>query len=257
MTVAGLTAEQAARQAAQQRQYTPASQAQSPCEAAQAAYETLRRLPSRQQEFNTEVQTRADYLEREVGVKPDEIARFVTAERAKFADTADAQIPGVARRFMAERRAAADCKVDSIRAALSPKSNDIAELVRQQQVWDRERKILDAKASNTVAAVLAADAIAKAADPEELAVYAAELPAYFQARGFDDTSFVDQALTAKVPEYAAAQAEQREEQIYAQVTDHLAGYMDRCVASGRPADPRVLAKLDPKKIQQREQLGRR
>ena len=35
------------------------------------------------------------------------------------------------------------------------------------------------------------------------------------------------------------------------VVDHTAAYLERCAASGRPADKRVLEKLDPSKIQSR------
>ncbi len=264
-TVNGVTAEQAARQAAanaaaQQRQAAAAAALngyQTACDAAQAAYEVMRRVPQQQRNFNAEAEARADAQAKALGVVDvDMVSRFVAAEKAKFAATVDAQTPDACRQSAAERLAEAERKVEAIRAGFTPKSNDVAELMRQQAIWDAERKVLDSKESIGVAAAAAAKAIESATDPDELKVYAREFPKYFEARGFEDIEFVDQALTAKVPEYAKAQQEKREELIYKTVTDHTAGYLERCAASGRPADPRVLAKLDPSKIESVRTLGR-
>ena len=152
---------------------------------------------------------------------------------------------------MAERQAEADRRLGAVKAAITPKSGDVAELMRQQAIWDAERKLLDSKENIGVAAAAAAKSIENATDIEEVTVYASRLPKYFEARGYKDTSLIEQALTAKLPQYAAAQQEQREEQLYGMVVDHTAAYLERCAASGRPADKRVLEKLDPSKIQSR------
>jgi len=264
-TVDGITDEQAARRAvahaaAQQRQAAAAaalSGDQSPCAAAQSAYEVMRRVPQQQRNFNAEAEARAEEYAKALGVAdPDVISRFVAAEKAKFADTIDAQFSGTCRQSAAERVAGAERKVEEIRAGLAPKSDDVAALMRQQAIWDAESKVLDSKESVGAAAAAAAKAIENATDPEEVAVYAKQFPKYFEARGHDDIEFVDRALTAKVPEYAAAKQEQREELINATVTNHTAAYLEQCAASGRPADPRVLAKLDPSKIASVRNLGR-
>lgn len=259
-----LDQEAAARAAAQQRQAAAAAALngdQTPCDAAQAAYDTMRRVPQQQRAFNAYVEARAAEYAKEFGLDNNhdvaKVNKFVAAERAKFANTTDGQIPGTCRQSMAERRAEADRKLDAVRAALTPKSNDVAELMRQKAIWDAERKLLDSKDNIGVAAAVAAKAIENATDIEEVTVYAREFPKYFEARGHEDISFVDQALTAKVPEYRAAKQHQREEQIYGMVTDHTAAYLERCAASGQPADPCVLAKLDPSKIQSARNMGRR
>ncbi len=263
-TIGGRTPEQIDRErveriAAQQRQAAAAALSgdQSPCDAAQSAYDVMRRVPQAQRNFNAEAEARAEEKARELGVVDvDMISRIVAAEKAKFADTLDAQIPGTARQSAAERQAEADRKLEAARAGLTPRSDDVAALMRQQARWDAERKVLDSKENLGAAAAAAARAIENATDIEEVAVYAREFPKYFEARGYEDTSFVDRALTARVPEYAAAQQEQREEQVYAQVTDYTASYLERCAAAGRPADPRILAKLDPSKIESVRSLGR-
>ncbi|MGO8848973.1 hypothetical protein [Mycobacterium sp.] len=265
-TIGGKTPEEmdreaAERAAAQQRQAAAAaalSGDQSPCAAAQSAYDVMRRVPMQQRNFNAQAEARGEEHAKALGMAdPDVIGRFVAAEKAKFVDEPDAQIPGTCRQFMAERHAEAERKVEEIRAGLTPKSSDVAELMRQQAIWDAERKVLDSKENLGEAVAAAAKAIENATDIDELRVYARELPKYFEARDYEDTSFVDQALTVKVPEYAAAQQEQREELIFKTVTDHTAGYLERCAASGRPADPRILAKLDPSKIESVRNLGRR
>ncbi len=246
--------------AAQQRQAAAAaalSGDQTAWDAAQAAYNTMSRVPQQQRNFNAQAKARAEEKARELGVVDvDMISRFVTAEKAKFAETTDAQISGTCRQFAAERRAGAERKVEATRAGLTPKSDDVAALMRQQAIWDAESKVLDSKESVGAAAAAAAKVIGNATEPEEVVVYAREFPKYFEARGFDDIEFVDRALTAKIPEYAAAQQEQREELICSTIADRTAAYLERCAASGRPADPHVLAKLDPSKIESVRNMGR-
>ncbi|MGO8967876.1 hypothetical protein [Mycobacterium sp.] len=264
-TVSGLTNEQAAQQAAshaaaQQRQDAAAaalSGDQTAWDAAQSAYNSMSRVPQQQRNFNAQAEALAEEHAKTLGVAdPDVIGRFVAAEKAKFGETTDAQIPGTCRQFMAERRAEAERKVEAERAAFTSKSDDVAKLIREQAIWDAESKVLDSKESVGAAAAAAAKAIEYAADPEEVAVYAQRFPKYFEARGYEDIGFVDRALTAKSPEYAAAQQEQREELICSTIVDHTAAYLERCAAAGRPADPRVLAKLDPSKISSVRNLGR-
>ncbi|MGO9152995.1 hypothetical protein [Mycobacterium sp.] len=264
-TIGGRTPEQieqeaAARAAEQQRSAAAAaalSGDQTACDAAQSAYDVMRRVPQQQRNFNARAEALAEEHAKALGfADPDVINRFVAAEKAKFADTLDAQIPGACRQSAAERQAEADRKLDAVRAGLTPKSNDVAELMRQQAIWEAERKVLDSKENLGVAAAAAAKAIESATDIDELRVYARELPKYFEARDYEDTGFIDRALTAKVPEYAAAQQEQREELINKTITDHTAGYLERCAASGQPADPRILAKLDPSRIQSVRNMGR-
>ncbi len=265
-TIGGRTPEEIDRErveriAAQQRQAAAAaalSGDQSPCDAAQSAYDVMRRVPQQQRNWNAQAEASAEQHAKALGfADPDQINRFVTAEKAKFVGTIDAQIPGICRQSAAERQAEADRKLESVRAGLTPKGDNVAALMRQQAKWDAERKVLDSKESLGAAAAAAAKAIENATDAEEVSVYARELPKYFEARGYEDMGFVDRALTARVPEYAAAQQEQREERVYAQVTDYTAGYLERCAASGRPADPRILAKLDPSRIQSVRNMGRR
>ena len=257
MTIDGRTAEQDAAARAQQ-QFRPATDPPlSAVDAASACYDTLRKIPQDQRAHNADVDRRAEHMRREYGVEDDKVARFIAEERAKFADTAPALMPDAARSFMAEQQTAASQKVDEVRAGLSPRTDDVAALLHQQQIWARERPKLDAKADKGTAAQAAVGAIANAPDLETLRVYAAELPSYLAARGVDDTTFVERALTDRVPELAAAREQQHEAAHWSQVVEHTAGYVDRCIASGRPADPRVLAMLDPKKIRKRELLGRR
>lgn len=168
-----------------------ADQPLSAVEAAQACYDTLVKIPTDQQKVNDDVDRRAEHLRREYGVHDDQVAKFIAQERAKFADTTPALMPDAARTFIAEQQAEAERKAAEVRAGLSPKSDDVAELMRQQAIWNRERPKLDAKADKGSVAKAAVDAIANAGDPEELKVFATELPSYLQARGVDDTSFLE------------------------------------------------------------------
>lgn len=261
-----LDQEAAARAAEQQRQAAIAaalSGDQTPCDAAQAAYDEMRKVPQQQQKFNAQAEARANEQAKGFGIDPTDpefgakLSRAVEAEKAKFANTTDGQIPATCRQFMAKRQAEKDRNLGAVKAALTPKSSDVAELMRQQAIWEARRKILDSKENIGEAAAAASRAIENAADIEEVTVYARELPLYFEARGHEDTSFVDQALTAKVPEYLAAQQQQREEHLYGMVVDHTAAYLERCAASGLPADPRVLAHLDPSQIESARSMGRR
>lgn len=264
-TVNGVTNQQAAQQAvadaaAQQRRAAATaalSGDQSPWDAAQAAYRAMSRVPQAQRNFNAQAEAKTDEFAKQSGeVDPAKLNRFLDAEKAKFLDTTDAQIPDTCRQFAAGRRARAERKVEATRAGLTPKSNNVAELMRQQAIWDAERKVLDSKEDLGAAAAAAAKAIENSTDPEEAAVYAKQLPKYFESRRYEDTAFIEQALTARVPECAAAQQEQREELICSTIVDHTAAYLERCAASGIPADPRVLAKLDPSKIASARNLGR-
>ena len=207
-TIEQLDREAAERAAAQQRQAAAAaalSVDQAPCDAAQAAYNTMCKVPPQQQAFNTQAEVRANEQAKEFGIDPTDpefgakLSRAVEAEKAKFANTTDAQIPGIARQFMAERQAEKDRKLDAVKAAITPKSSDVAELIRQQAIWDAEQKVLDSKGDLGVAAAAAAKAIENATDIEEVTVYASRLPKYFEARGYKDTSLIEQALTAKTP----------------------------------------------------------
>lgn len=256
-TEAQLDREAAERGAAYQRQAAAAAAVsgdQTASAAAQAAYDAMRSVPQQQRNFNAEVNARAEEFAREFGLNPAseddnaKLQKFIEAERAKFAHSTDGRIPANFRQSMAQRRAEADRKLAAVKAALTPKSDDVAKLIRQQAIWDDEQKILDSKEDIGAAAAVAAEHIESATDLEEVSVYAARMPKYFEARGYKDVGFVDQALTAKVPEYAAAQQQQREEHLYGMVVDHTAGYLERCAASGQPADPRVLAHLDPSGI---------
>ena len=260
-TIGGKTPEEMDREAAaHQRQAAIAatlSGDQTACDAALSAYNVMSRVPGQQRNFNAEAEARAEAQAKALGVTdPDMINRFIAAEKLKFAQSPDGQVPDICRQSAAARQAEADRKVEEVRAGLAPRSDDVASLMRQQAAWDAESEILDSKENVAEAAAAAAQAIETAADSEEVAVYAQRFPKYFEARGYKDIDFVDQALTARSPEYAAAKQEQREELVNATVTNHTAGYLERCAASGIPADPRILAKLDPSKIASVRNLGR-
>ncbi len=97
-----LDQEAAARAAEQQRQAAIAaalSGDQTPCDAAQAAYDEMRKVPQQQQKFNAQAEARANEQAKGFGIDPTDpefgakLSRAVEAEKAKFANTTDGQIP--------------------------------------------------------------------------------------------------------------------------------------------------------------------
>src|SRR5271168_5542093 len=89
---------------------------QTPWQAAQTAYDAMKKVPQQQQRYNAEVDRRVSELAQAIdATDPDSIVmlqKVVGNERAKFAETADAEIPGHCRDLATTRKAEADRQVD-------------------------------------------------------------------------------------------------------------------------------------------------
>lgn len=97
---------------------------------------------------------------------------------------------------------------DAQAAAVQARQNlmqpgDSAAELRNTRYWNRVERTLDNTKSGSYTA--AVDALIADASPDEIGVLMQELPSYLQTKGLHDTSWIDDLIGQKVPEYGAAQ----------------------------------------------------
>jgi hypothetical protein len=164
------------------------------------------------------------------------------ARLAEFKNTSAAK--AVDRMFEAvtARRDEAVANVAKVKRSLSP-AGDAATEMRATRLRDRVIRTLDTK--DQAQLFDAANQLIAGATREELGVLLQELPAYLQSRG-STTDWLDSAVAAIVPEFAAARAQAKlAEQAY-QITRTNVDFARKSFGTDRPAtifvDP---SKFDP------------
>ena len=152
------------------------------------------------------------------------IAEFQNTSAARAVDTEFEAVT-------AYRDAAAD-NVAKVKRDLSP-AGDTATELRATRYRDRVLRQLDAKDSGAL--FEAANGLLASATREQLGTLLEELPSYLQARGMTNIDWIDAAVAAVVPEYAAAHAElMRAEKAFV-ITRQNVGFVRQGFAKGRPA----------------------
>jgi hypothetical protein len=164
------------------------------------------------------------------------------ARLAEFQNTPAAK--AVDRMFEAvtARRDEAVANVAQVKRSLSP-AGDAATEMRATRLRDRVIRTLDTK--DQAQLFDAANQLLAGASREELGVLLQELPAYLQSRG-STTDWLDSAVAAIVPEFAAARARAKlAEQAY-QIARTNVDFAHKSFGTDRPAtifvDP---SKFDP------------
>jgi hypothetical protein len=128
--------------------------------------------------------------------KQGTIASFANTEAARDADAALAEVE--------QHTAGRAVRVEAERAKLAPPL-DAAGQVHAQRTWQRAERQL-ASAENVGQRAAIARQLIGSASPEELAVYAEEMPAEMSANGVP-TSWINDELAKAAPEYGKARQE--------------------------------------------------
>ncbi len=243
MTVNGFTAEQAA----QLRKSTPTMGTN-----ADQLYAGLVSLAEIQAQHNREVSEKAS---RQPALYP---AERVQAEiHGEEPDSPEAALMSAMRRAVATAEESADApvtvaqaRVDAIRDSLVT-HGDSAQEQRNTRTRDRLLRRLST-ANDTASRVnIARTALEQAKDRAELGVLITELPSELAASGLDEDTIsrvIEPVIRQRIPELAAAQDELADKRFDATISHHTAGVVRRGLASGVPADKRVLDKLNPVQI---------
>ena len=148
-------------------------------------------------------------------------------------------------------------KVDEIRGSLVT-PGDAAQETRNLMTRDRILRRLSTADNHAARVTIARTALEQARDRAELGTLLTELPNELASFGLDDATInqvIEPVVRQRVPELAAAQDDLADKRFAATVTHHTAGVVRRGLASGVPADKRVMEMLNPAKMRSQANSG--
>lgn len=178
------------------------------------------------------------------GQEPDSPEAALMSAMKKAVDTAEEAADAPV--------ALAQNRVNEIRNGLASTNGDAAQEARNTRTRDRVLRRLSAADNHPDRANIARAALDQAKDRAELGTLLTELPSELASLGLSEDAIngvIEPVVRQRVPELAAAQDNLSDKRFEATVSHHTAGVVRRGLASGVPADNRVLEMLDPATIE--------